>query len=126
MLNPDLLNIRFSTPSSFTAQRRSFDGGDTEQTCHEPWHPTKHSAGCHPYVVSVTSCCSSRSFALLSPLYTQRNRGYRRLTHLPKVMQVVRIEPGLESWSLMNDRASCILTCTRLLGHSIKRAMISI
>ena len=45
--NPDLLNIRFSPPSSFTAQR-SFDGGDTEQSCHEHWSPAKPSAGCHP------------------------------------------------------------------------------
>lgn len=74
ILNPDLLNIRFSTPFSFTAQRRPLNEGDAEQTCHEPWHLTKHSAGCHPYVVLVTPCCRSESYALLSLLYTQGNR----------------------------------------------------
>lgn len=48
LLNPDLLSIRFSTPSLFTAWGRSFNSSDAEQSCHESWRPAKHPAGFIP------------------------------------------------------------------------------
>lgn len=49
------------------------------------------------------------------PHFTGKELRLRRLPSLPKVMQAVSMEPEPEPWSLMADRAFCLLTCAEVI-----------
>lgn len=99
MLNPDLLNIRFSTPFYFTAQRMRVTLSRLAMSPDTP-PSTLQMSSLHGFGYTLLQL--SELCIVIPTLYTRKQR-------LPEANSLAQshagscIELGLEYWSLMNE-----------------------